>query len=56
MLSHMMLPDCVVTRLFTTQSSRKEGLVSKKVFLEKEDEENLFLHLADYCVRCICEW
>ena len=28
----------------------KEGLVSKKVFLEKEDEENLFLHLAGLIV------
>ena len=44
-----------VTRLcvrgvFTTQSSRKEGLVSKKVFLEKEKEEELFLHLAIFIV------
>ena len=28
----------------------KEGLVSKKVFLEKEDEESLFLHLAGFIV------
>ena len=51
MLSHMMLPDCVGTRrLYYSIRNVKEVLVSKKVFLEKDDEESLFLFLAGLIV------